>query len=341
MIAAPGRLAAGAGYCRRFEGACLSLTKRIPDLCELARQLRGFCGDEPTAKPGVVEGESGLLYSGEGMLLGWPVFGGGQPMEKEKELGAEVGDKPWQTIRLWGLPLAVVTIEQVLAEVDRRIVAREPMHAVSANLNYAMLCGEHPELNQLNDDPCTVLLTDGMPLIWAANRRGTPLPERVAGSDLIYRLADLAALRGYGLYLLGAPPGVAEEAAASLAQRSPGLRVVGTYSPPYRSRTVEEEAELAARIREAKPDILLVAFGQPQGEFWIRDHQAAMGVPFCMHVGASIDFAAGRVRRAPRWMQKTGLEWLFRLSLEPRRLGGRYFRNGVFLMRRMVSGAFF
>jgi N-acetylglucosaminyldiphosphoundecaprenol N-acetyl-beta-D-mannosaminyltransferase len=222
--------------------------------------------------------------------------------------------------------------------VDRRIAVREPMHAISANLNYAMLCAERPELHVINNAPGTVLLADGMPLLWTASRRGTPLPERVTGSDLIFRLAEHAAARGYRLFLLGGPPGVGDEAASALVRRAPGLQIAGAYSPPFRDSTPEEEAALIARIRDARPDLLLVAFGQPKGERWIYDHQSDLGVPFCMQVGASIEFAAGRFRRAPRWMQITGLEWLFRLLQEPRRLCGRYGRNALFLTRRILFG---
>jgi N-acetylglucosaminyldiphosphoundecaprenol N-acetyl-beta-D-mannosaminyltransferase len=241
-------------------------------------------------------------------------------------------------VRVWGLPLATLTADGVLAEVDRRIAARAPMHAISANLNYAMLCTTRPDLQRLNESPETVVLADGMPLVWESRRRSTPLPERVAGSDLIFRLAQHAAVRGYRLYLMGGPPGAAEEAAAVLQALAPGLCVAGTCAPPNRPRDRREDDELAARVRASRADILLVAFGQPKGELWIRDFQAASGATVCMQVGASIEFVAGRMRRAPQWMQRTGLEWLFRLAQEPRRLAGRYLRNALFLLDCLRRG---
>ena len=149
---------------------------------------------------------------------------------------------------------------------------------------------------------------------------GTPLPERVAGSDLIFHLCAEAARQGFRVFLLGGDEGVADEAGRRLAEKYAGLQIVGTECPPFRQPTPEEEEAMIDRIRGARPDLLLVAFGQPKGERWIIRHIDRLGVPVSVQVGASLDFVAGRVRRAPRWMQKSGLEWAFRLSLEPRRL---------------------
>ena len=177
-------------------------------------------------------------------------------------------------------------------------------------------------------------MADGKPLVWASRMQGTPLPERVAGSDLIFHLCEEAA-EGFRVFLLGGGEGVAEQAAQRLVERYPGLQIVGTECPPFRELTPDEEAALLDRIRRAAPDLLFVAFGQPKGERWIIRHLEGLGVPVSVQVGASLDFAAGRVRR-PRWMQKSGLEWVFRLSLEPQRLAGRYARNAWFIFRRMI-----
>jgi N-acetylglucosaminyldiphosphoundecaprenol N-acetyl-beta-D-mannosaminyltransferase len=236
-----------------------------------------------------------------------------------------------------GLPVAPLTMAGTLAEVERLIEARRPSYVITANLNYAMLSDRDPALRAVNGG-AALILADGMPLVWAARRRGTPLPERVAGSDLIYTLSELAARQGYRLFLLGGAPGVGEAAAANLRARYPGLDVAGIESPPYRPLDEREEAALVARIRAARPDILIMAFGQPAGEIWAARHCQAVEVPVCIQLGASLDFAAARVRRAPRWIQKSGLEWAFRLALEPRRLGLRYARNALFLARCAVRG---
>jgi D,D-heptose 1,7-bisphosphate phosphatase len=180
------------------------------------------------------------------------------------------------------------------------------------------------------------IVADGAPLVWASRWQGSPLPERVAGSDLIFELSAEAAKQGHRLFFLGGHLGVAEEAAGRLNERYPGLQIVGTACPPFRELTTEEQDALTAHIRSTRPDILVVAFGQPKGERWIDRHLAELGVPVSVQVGASLDFAAGRIRRAPRWMQKAGLEWAFRLWLEPRRLFTRYASNAWFI-GRMVT----
>ena len=177
------------------------------------------------------------------------------------------------------------------------------------------------------------------PIVRAARRRPKPLPERVAGSDLIFHVCDLAARKGHRLFFLGAPEGVAEEAAEKLKARYPELQVVGTECPPFRKLTDDEHSQLIDRIRDAKPDVLFVAFGQPKGERWIFENHRRLGIPVSVQVGASLEFAAGRFARAPRWMQKTGLEWVFRLMQEPRRLFSRYARNAGFLGRMVLLDA--
>jgi N-acetylglucosaminyldiphosphoundecaprenol N-acetyl-beta-D-mannosaminyltransferase len=130
---------------------------------------------------------------------------------------------------------------------------------------------------------------------------------------------------------------VAERAAARLSERFPGLVVAGTECPPFRDLTPDEHATLVARVRGARPDILFVAFGQPKGEFWLAENLEALGVPVCVQIGASLDFAAGRVPRAPRALQRVGMEWFFRMCLEPRRLLPRYARNARFILRTLAQ----
>jgi N-acetylglucosaminyldiphosphoundecaprenol N-acetyl-beta-D-mannosaminyltransferase len=220
--------------------------------------------------------------------------------------------------------------------VESHIVARTPSYFITANVHYAMLTAKDPTLAEINAR-AAFITADGAPLVWASRRRPTPLPQRVAGSDLIFELCERASIRGHRLYFLGGAEGVASEAARRLEARYPGLQVVGVEAPPFRRLSPEEHNALLSRIREAQPDILLVAFGQPKGERWIAENLELLGVPVCAQVGASLDFAAGRVRRAPYWMQRSGLEWSYRLWLEPRRLFGRYASNAWFLSRMIVQ----
>ncbi len=198
-----------------------------------------------------------------------------------------------------------------------------------------MLTEQNADLRAINSR-VAIIVADGTPLVWASRWHGSPLPERVAGSDLIFEVSQEAARKGYRVFLMGGAEGVAEAAAARLLARYPGLQVVGTLCPPFRELTAEEEALLVDRIRSARPDILLAAFAQPTGERWIDRHLADLGVAVVLQLGAAIDFAAGRLRRAPRWMQKAGLEWAFRLSLEPGRLCKRYASNAWFILRMVA-----
>ncbi len=160
-------------------------------------------------------------------------------------------------------------------------------------------------------------LADGIGVVWAVRRAGCGLRERVTGSDLVPLLAEACARHGWRPFFLGAMPGVAEEAARRLAARYPGFTVAGTH--PGSPRPADDERALEL-IRRARPDLLLVAYGHPNQEKWIARNRARLGVPVAMGVGGSLDFAAGRVRRAPAWMRRLHLEWLYRLLRQPWRV---------------------
>jgi N-acetylglucosaminyldiphosphoundecaprenol N-acetyl-beta-D-mannosaminyltransferase len=232
-------------------------------------------------------------------------------------------------VQVWGLPLAPWTFPQTLAEIGRLIDRGEPGYFITANLHYAMLSARQPRLVTVNRN-AHFLAADGMPLVWASRWRRRHVPERVTGADLVPAMCQLAAERGYRVFLLGGTPGVNQRAAEALQKRFPELAIVGLESPPFRELTPTENAALVARIRAARPDILLIAFGQPRGELWIADHYRALGVPVCVQIGASLDFLAGKVGRAPHWLQKIGFEWAYRLLREPRRLSKRYAANALF-----------
>jgi N-acetylglucosaminyldiphosphoundecaprenol N-acetyl-beta-D-mannosaminyltransferase len=242
---------------------------------------------------------------------------------------------------VWGLPIARMTRARAVEAVVELVEVGKPSFFITANTHYAMVTHEDRGLQAVNAQAAFVL-ADGAPLVWASRWNGRPLPERVAGSDLIFDLCGRAARDGHRIFLLGGAAGVAGEAADALTRRFPGLRIVGTESPPFRELSAEEHGALVDRIRAARPEILFVAFGQPKGESWIARHLQSLGVPVCVQVGASLDFVAGRVRRAPLWLQKLGLEWAYRMWLEPSRLAPRYARNARFLLgmvaRDLVQG---
>ncbi|GAB4214572.1 MAG: WecB/TagA/CpsF family glycosyltransferase [Roseiflexaceae bacterium] len=231
-----------------------------------------------------------------------------------------------KSLIILGVPVDDLTMEQALERLDQLIqTGRETgrCHQVATvNADFVVNSLRDPELRfilQASD----MTTADGAPLVWGARLLGVPLRDRVTGADLVPQLAERAAERGYSIYLLGAAPGVAARAALRLQQRHPNLRIVGVASPPNRP-VLEMDRSIIDEIRAAQPDILLVAFGNPKQEKWISMHRHELGVPVCIGVGGTLDMIAGVTKRAPRWMQQSGLEWLFRLLQEPRRLWRRY-----------------
>jgi N-acetylglucosaminyldiphosphoundecaprenol N-acetyl-beta-D-mannosaminyltransferase len=168
---------------------------------------------------------------------------------------------------------------------------------------------------------CRLVTADGQAVVWASRMLGDPLPERVAGIDLMHELFALGERQGYSVYVLGAREQVLERAMAELRRRHPRLRVAG-YRDGYFADA--DAAAVAGQIREAAPDMLFVAMSSPHKEYFLGEYGLGLGVPFVMGVGGSIDVMAGVTRRAPAWLQRAGLEWLYRLAQEPRRLIARY-----------------
>lgn len=247
-------------------------------------------------------------------------------------------DAPPETTTIWGLPLARLTYAETLDQVDRLVRRGEPSFFITANLHYARLSDADPRLAAVNRQ-AAFLLADGMPMVWFSRLSDRPLPERVAGSDLIFMLAQRAAEKGYRIFMLGGTHEVATTAAQMLEQRHTGLQIVGVETPMLSELSAEEHRALVDRVAASKADLLLVAFGQPKGELWLAENYRALGVPACVQLGASFDFVAGRVHRAPKWMQRTGLEWFYRTVNEPRRMLPRYAADAAFLARALLREA--
>jgi len=237
-----------------------------------------------------------------------------------------------ETSDVWGLRIDRVRMADTIAAIDNMIADRIPRYVITANLNYAMLADGDAALQKITDE-ASLVLADGQPLVWRSRCGAAgPLPERVAGSELIYRLAEIAAVRGWRIYFLGAEPGVATQCASTLAKLYPGLQVAGVQSPPYRKLTEAEVQQQHQAIMNSNADILLVAFGQPKGERWIHENYKKLGVPVSMQIGASFDFVAGTSKRAPVIWQKIGMEWAYRMFSDPARLVPRYATNAWFLL---------
>jgi N-acetylglucosaminyldiphosphoundecaprenol N-acetyl-beta-D-mannosaminyltransferase len=236
-----------------------------------------------------------------------------------------------RSVVILGVPFHDLIMEEAVAEIVRLVDARRPRYVATANLDFAARASEDVELQRILLE-AELVLCDGQPLVWASRRAGTPLRERVAGSDLVPRLAEEAANRNWSLYFLGGEPDSLAAALDRLRTRHPTLRVDG-YAPPFRPLLEMDHDDLAARIRTARPDLLFVAFGCPKQEKWIYMHYQRLGVPVSIGVGATVDFLAGRYRRAPRWAQAIGAEWVVRLMQEPRRLFHRYWFDLLFFIR--------
>lgn len=230
----------------------------------------------------------------------------------------------YATVTVFGMTINNVTLDEVLEAIARQIAAREPGFVVTPNVDHVCLFQRNAVFREAYRKAFLVL-ADGMIVIWASRLCGRPIKCKLSGSDLVYWVTEFAAQRGYSIYFLGAAEGVAAKAAEILQARYPGFRIAGSYSPPFGfDQDPEQAAEVIRRVREANPDICYVAMGAPRQELWNANQVEAMGVPVCMGLGASMDFVAGVVRRAPTWMQQWGLEWAWRLGQEPRRLAKRY-----------------
>ena len=230
-------------------------------------------------------------------------------------------------VGILGTPIDILNTAEVLARMEQFIVERGFHQAATANTDFLSNALADPELQAVLQ-AADLVTPDGMPVVWASRLLGAPLPERVTGADIVPLLAERAALRGWRLYLLGSQPEIARLARARLEADYPGIRIVGCLSPPTVPLEEMDDASILADIERARPDILLVAFGNPKQEKWISRHRNDLRrVSLCMGVGGTFDFLASHTRRAPVWMQRRGLEWLFRLMQEPGRLWRRYSRD--------------
>ena len=224
------------------------------------------------------------------------------------------------------LDSAVVAVAEALEQRIKGYVCVTGVHGVSEAQENAAF---REILNQ------SFLTTpDGMPMVWMGRLQGFKDMGRVYGPDLMLRVCEWTRTRGFTHFLYGGAPGVADELKRRLEERFPGLQIAGIYTPPFRPLTSEEEKDLVQQVARLKPDILWVGLSTPKQEVFMAKYLEKLDAMLFFGVGAAFDFHAGRMRQAPRWMQRSGLEWLFRLCCEPRRLWKRYFKNNpLFILR--------
>ena len=231
-----------------------------------------------------------------------------------------------------GVRIDAVDEREALDRIEAMIAGGGPHLMVVVNASKLVLASDDRKLREILAR-ADLVTADGMSVVWGARLLGRRLPGRVTGIDTMERLVERAAERGWRVYFLGAKQEAVEGAVANLRRAHPALVVAGSHDGYFRGR----EAEVVAEVRAARPDLLFVAMGSPAQEYFLAEHFDELAVPFSLGVGGSFDHVAGLSRRAPRWMQRAGLEWLHRLASEPRRLWRRYLignaRFAVLLLR--------
>jgi N-acetylglucosaminyldiphosphoundecaprenol N-acetyl-beta-D-mannosaminyltransferase len=229
-------------------------------------------------------------------------------------------------VAILGVPFDNITIAETIGLIEQMVRSRRPHYIATANVDFLAQAARDVELRRILCD-AHLIICDGTPLVWASRLLGNPLPERVAGSDIAPLIMKIAAENGFRPFFLGASEDSALKAIENIKRQYPSISIAGYYSPPFSKLLDMDHEEIRRRILAAEPDILFVGFGCPKQEKWINMHYRSLGVPVSMGVGGTIDFLAGKIPRAPRWMQKSGTEWIFRLLQEPRRLAKRYFND--------------
>lgn len=215
---------------------------------------------------------------------------------------------------------------QTLDIIDSWIARREPHYVCVTGVHGVMESQRDERLRQIHN-AAGLVTPDGMPLVFLSRLRGFDHVGRVYGPDLMLALCERSVSKSYRHFLYGGTSRVTGLLAARLRTRFPDLQIVGSYSPPFRTLSDEEDAQITDTINDARPDVVWVGLGTPKQELWMASHFGRLATPVLIGVGAAFDFHAGVKPQAPRWLQRSGLEWLFRLAIEPRRLWRRYLSN--------------
>ncbi|HET6509469.1 MAG TPA: WecB/TagA/CpsF family glycosyltransferase [Baekduia sp.] len=234
---------------------------------------------------------------------------------------------PPPTVPVLGVPLALTDYERTMDWMDATIARRGKGYICVAATHTVVTAQDDPELKAAVTG-ASMVVPDGQPVVWAMNALGHNLSSRVYGPDLMAKFCERSALTGARMFLYGGRnQGALVQLALNLRRRFDGLQIVGGYSPPFRTLSAEEIDAVVAEINHAKPDVVWVGIGVPKQEKWMAALRDRIDAPVLVGVGAAFDFHAGLVPQAPSWMQSAGLEWLYRLGQEPRRLWKRYLTN--------------
>lgn len=218
---------------------------------------------------------------------------------------------------------------EALSIIEGMIEKKKKSYIVAINVDVIIKIEKDKYLKKITDE-ADMVLVDGKPLIWISRIYNRPIKEKISGSDLVPLLCNLAAQKGYSIYILGGKEGVADEAKENLEKKHPGIKVVGTYAPPIGFETNENELKIINhKISAANPDILIACFGCPKQEKFIYENYNKYNSTISICAGATVDFLAGNVKRSPKWMSDCGLEWFYRFLQEPKRMFKRYFIDDV------------
>ena len=234
-----------------------------------------------------------------------------------------------------GVGISAVNMDKAIDVIKSWVAAGETHYVCVTGVHGVMESQKDPTLMAIHNESGLVT-PDGMPMVWAAHWAGQSSVERVYGPDLMIKLSMEAAQAGWRVFLYGGKPGVPELLASRLTAQFPGLKVVGTHSPPFRSLSDGERAEEIEVINRSAPDLVWVGLSTPKQERWMAENVAHLSAKVLIGVGAAFDIHAGLSTQAPPWMQRAGLEWLFRLSREPRRLWRRYLYNNPRFVARIL-----
>lgn len=230
-----------------------------------------------------------------------------------------------------------VSMDETITEIDDLISKNKKSYIVAINVDVVIKIENDPKLKQVTDEADMVLI-DGKPLIWISKWHKRPIKEKVSGSDLVPALCSHAVKKGYSIFIIGGKDGIAEKAKQNLETKYVGINVVGTYSPPFGfENNTDELNKINTIITNCHPDILIACFGCPKQEKWIYDNYENYNAIVSICAGATVDFLAGNVKRAPKWMANHGLEWLYRFFQEPKRMFKRYFVDDIKIIKLMFK----
>ncbi len=232
----------------------------------------------------------------------------------------EIQTRSTTRVEVMGVKIDNLSMEETLSLIEEKILEALPTQHVVVNAAKVVEANKNPELKAIIES-CEIVNADGQAVVWASKILGKPLKERVAGIDLMQALVQRASQKGWSIYFFGARQEVLDKVIEHYRKEFPTLRIAGARNGYY---TPEEESTIAADISKSKAHILFVAMSSPKKEMFLNKYRSVMNVPFVMGVGGSFDVVAGVTKRAPLWMQKIGLEWLFRFLQEPRRMWRRY-----------------